>query len=371
MRYISDISSKIYTMRCKNNQYSLFSFFLVIGFVFINSNTRAQVKTLLALSKGDHVLAIIDPITLKTKTRIPVGDDPHEVIASSDGKSAFVSNSYGSNPHEIDMIDLVSQKRLKDINIQPLSAPHGLDFADGKLWFSAEGASAVGRYNNATHEVDWSMGTGQDRTHMIYVSADAKKIFTTNVNAGTVSILVDTLVKPRFGPPPTQKGQTAQSVPPPAFQPKIQHQWLQTVVHVGKGSEGFDVTPNGKELWTAAADDGTIWIVDLINKKTIKSPSIKAIGANRLKFTPDGKLALISSLRTGDLYIIDAESRQLIKQLKLGKGCAGILPDNDNKIVYVACSADNYIAVIDLQKMQVINKIELAGPDGLAWAILQ
>ena len=73
-------------MRCKNNQYSLFSFFLVIGFVFINSNTRAQVKTLLALSKGDHVLAIIDPITLKTKTRIPVGDDPHEVIASSDGK---------------------------------------------------------------------------------------------------------------------------------------------------------------------------------------------------------------------------------------------------------------------------------------------
>lgn len=350
------------------NKYHLISSILIFNFfIFTNSKVVAQGKTLLALSKSDHVLAIIDPITLKTKSRIPVGDDPHEVIASSDGKTAFVSNSYGSNPHEIDLIDLVSQKRLNDINIQPLSSPHGLDFADGKLWFSAEGASAVGRYNNTTREVDWAMGTGQDRTHMIYVTKDAKKIFTTNVNAGTVSILEDSLVKPRFGPPPPpQNGQA-----PPAFQPKAQHQWLQTVVNVGKGSEGFDVSPNGKELWTAAAEDGTIWIIDLVIKKTIKSPAIKAIGANRLKFTPDGKLVLVSSLRTGDLFIIDVASRQLVKQIKLGKGCAGILPDADSKIVYVACSADNYIAVIDLQKMQVANKIELAGPDGLAWANLK
>ncbi len=358
-------------MKNKNIQILHAKFLIACFLLFINFSLLAQTKTLLALSKGDHILAIIDPNTLKIKARIPVGDDPHEVIASSDGKTAFVSNSYGSNPHEIDKIDLINQKRLSDINIQPLAAPHGLDFADGKLWFSAEGASAVGRYNNSMHEVDWAMGTGQDRTHMIYVSSDAKKIFTTNVNAGTVSILEDTLMKPRFGPPPPQNGQTPQGPPPPAFQPKAQHQWLQTVVNVGRGSEGFDVSPSGKELWTAAADDGTIWIVDLIAKKTIKSPEIKAVGANRLKFTPDGKLVLISSLRTGDLFILDAESRQLIKQLKLGKGCAGILPDSDNKTVYVACNADNYIAVIDLQKMQVINKIELAGPDGLAWAILK
>ncbi len=358
-------------MSSKKSDLKFTIFIIVIFMIFSSTALLAQTKTLLALSKGDHILAIIDPITLKTKARIAVGDDPHEVIASGNGKLAFVSNSYGSNPHEIDLIDLVNQKRLKDINIQPLSVPHGLDFADNKLWFSAEGSSAVGRYNNASQEVDWSMGTGQDRTHMIYVSADAKKIFTTNVNAGTVSILVDTLVKPRFGPPPPQNRQVAQNTPPPAFQPKAQHQWLQTVVNVGKGSEGFDVSPNGKELWTAAADDGTIWIVDLVSKKTVISPNIKVIGANRLKFTPDGKLVLVSSLRTGDLFIFETVSRKLVKQLKLGKGCAGILPDTDNKLVYVACNADNYIAVIDLEKMQVINKIELAGPDGLAWAILK
>lgn len=353
----------------KHNKLPILTTFLFVCFLDISNNTiQAQQKTLLALSKGDHVLAIIDPVTLIIKDRISVGDDPHEVIASSDGKTAFVSNSYGSNPHEIDVIDLINAKRLKDINIQPLSAPHGLDFADGKLWFSAEGASAIGRYNYTNKEVDWSMGTGQDRTHMLYVTPNAKKIFTTNVNAGTVSILEDSLMKPQFGPP--QNAPSQQVPPPSAFQPKAQHQWIQTVVSVSRGSEGFDVSPSGKELWTAAADDGTIWIIDLIAKKTIKSPDIKAIGANRLKFTPNGKLVLVSSLRTGDLFIIDAQSRKLVKQLKLGKGCAGILTDTDNKRVFVACSADNYIAVIDLEKMQVVDKIALAGPDGLAWAIL-
>ena len=346
--------------------------FLCIGCLFLLlSNVSAQQKTLLALSKGDHVLAIIDPVTLQTKARIPVGSDPHEVIASADGTTAYVSHSYGTNPYEIDVIDLVSLKRLPDISIKPLSAPHGLDFADGKLWFSAENASAVGRYNPATKELDWAMGTGQDRTHMIYVSADAKKIYTTNVNAGTVSILEDSLMKPNFGPPPPPQQNTQAKAPqgPPPFQPQARRQWVQTVVKVGRGSEGFDVSPDGKELWTAAADDGTIWIIDLATKKTVQSPGTKTIGANRVKFTPDGKLVLVSSLRTGDLFIIDAATRQLVKQIKLGRGCAGILTDANSKTAYIACSPDNYIAVLDLSTFTITNKIALAGPDGLAWAV--
>ena len=43
-------------------------------------------QSLLALSKADHVLAIIDPVTLEIKARIPVGQDPHEVIVSPDGE---------------------------------------------------------------------------------------------------------------------------------------------------------------------------------------------------------------------------------------------------------------------------------------------
>jgi DNA-binding beta-propeller fold protein YncE len=49
---------------------------------------------LLALSKRDHTLAIVDPRDMHVVARVPVGDDPHEVVASADGTTAYVSN-YG------------------------------------------------------------------------------------------------------------------------------------------------------------------------------------------------------------------------------------------------------------------------------------
>ena len=48
-------------------------------------------RSLLALSKRNHTLAIVDPNTLQVIARATVGPDPHEVIASSDGKTAYVS----------------------------------------------------------------------------------------------------------------------------------------------------------------------------------------------------------------------------------------------------------------------------------------
>jgi DNA-binding beta-propeller fold protein YncE len=290
---------------------------------------------------------------LKVIARVLVGPDPHEVIASSDGKTAYVTNTGGGRSYEINVIDLVGQKALPNIDTRPLIGPHGITFVGGKVWFSAEGSKAVGRFDPMTNKLDWSMGTGQERTHMVYVTNDEKHIYTTNVNAGTVSLLADTLL-----PPPPFPG--AQS----------RKDWVQTVVQVSKGAEGFDVTPDGKQLWTAASDDGTISVIDLTTKKKIFVIDAKAMGANRLKFTPDGKLALVSMLRTGDLFVFDVASRKEIKRINIGKGGAGIEIDPNGSRAFVGCTPNNYVAVIDLKKLELMGQIDVgAGPDGLAWAV--
>ncbi|HEX3768095.1 MAG TPA: hypothetical protein VHT72_06940, partial [Puia sp.] len=76
-------------------------------------------RALLALSKADHVLAIIDPVTLKIIARVPVGSDPHEVIASADGKTAWVTIYGGGSLHELNVIDLIAQKPLPNIDTRP------------------------------------------------------------------------------------------------------------------------------------------------------------------------------------------------------------------------------------------------------------
>jgi hypothetical protein len=329
--------------------------------------------TLLALSKADHTLAMVDPVTLKVIARMPVGIDPHEVIASSDGKTAYVSIYGGGSLHEINVLDLVDKKPLFNIDTRPLFGPHGLTFVDGKLWFTVEGSKAVGRYDPTTNKIEWCMGTGQDRTHMIYVTNNAKRFYTTNVASGTVSIFVDTLMPPPGLPRGMMHGNGNMQppkgmMPPPGMGPHAT--WEQTIVKTANGAEGFDISPDSSELWTASADNGKIYIINLGSKKLASTIDAKVYGANRLKFTPDGSKVFISSLRTGDLTVFDARTHKKIKQINIGHGAAGILMEPDGSRCFVGCTADNYVAVVDIKSIKVTGHIDVGGgPDGLAWAI--
>ncbi|MGA7317263.1 MAG: YncE family protein, partial [Silvibacterium sp.] len=238
---------------------------LLLGSMVASTALSAQsTPALLALSKKDHTLAIVDPATLRVIAKVPVGNDPHEVIASADGSTAYISN-YGFGAYNtLAVVDLIGQKALRAVDLGPLRGPHGLDFVGGKVWFTAEGAKAIGRYDPATMKVDWILGTGQNRTHMIFVSETLKWIVTTNVSSGTVSIIEKTagrLGPPPGGPPPGSGG------PPPGPSPGPPGgDWNQTVIPVGNGSEGFDVSQDGKEIWVANAQDGTVSIIDAAKK---------------------------------------------------------------------------------------------------------
>jgi YVTN family beta-propeller protein len=327
-------------------------------------------ELLLVLSKGEQTLATVDPATLTVLSRTPVGNDPHEVIASSDGKLAYVSNYGGGAYNTLAVVDLVKHVALPAIDLGPLRGPHGLFFSNQKTWFTAEGAKAIGSYDPATKKVDWILGTGQNRTHMIFVSRDLKSIYTTNVSSATVGIIEKSnRTGPDFGPPP---GAPAGGPPPPTSgRPRGPFglpggDWNQTLVSVGKGSEGFDLSPDEKEMWVANAQDGTVSIIDLATKKVSETLPADYQGANRLKFTPDGKMVFIAG---SGVAILDAASHRQVKRLDLGR-CAGIQMQPEGARAYVACTGSNYVAVIDLKTLDVVGRIN-AGPepDGLAWAV--
>jgi YVTN family beta-propeller protein len=326
--------------------------------------------SLLVLSKRGHTLAIVDPSSLKVLGKVPVGDDPHEVIASADGRMAYVSNYGGGSLHTLAVVDLVGQKAMPAIELAPLHGPHGLTFVGGKTWFTAEGSKVIGRLDPTAQRVDWVLGTGQDRTHMIWVSEDEKKIVTANVASGTMSLME--LVERRQGPggPPQggpRPGGGGLGGPPPGPRGA---DWEVTTVKVGNGSEGFDVMGDVRTVWVANAQDGTVSVVDFASKKVTETLALDVRGANRLKFTLDGKMALISNLGGPDLVFVDVATRKVLKRLKIGSGAAGIVMQPDGARAFVACSPDDYVAVIDLKTMEVVGKIDAGGePDGMAWAV--
>ena len=94
---------------------------------------------------------------------------------------------------------------------------------------------------------------------------------------------------------------------------------------------------------------------------------------NRLKFTRDGKYALISDLRGNELLVLDAATRKEVKRIDMGAGAtmmAGILMDPNGARAYVSVGSLNHVSVIDLKTLTMAGQIESGpGPDGLAWAV--
>jgi YVTN family beta-propeller protein len=302
---------------------------------------------LLVLEKDDRMVAIVDPASLKIVGRTPVGDDPHEICVSADGKTAYVSNygAFATPLHTLSVVDLTAQKPLPAVDLGALRAPHGMQTVDGKIYFTVEGSKAIGRYDPAQGKVDWILGLGENRTHMLVVSPDQNQIFASDVNADSISILDRDKSADVSG-------------------------WKQTRIPVGKGPEGFDVSPDGKELWAANSHDGTVSVIDVNDRKVVQTFASNTKQANRLKFTPDGRMVLISDLGTGDLAVFDAGTRKEIKHIGLGHGAAGILVSPDGARAFVAVARDSYVAVVDLKTLTVIGHIETGrGPDGMAWAV--
>jgi YVTN family beta-propeller protein len=307
--------------------------------VILASSATAQ---LLVLNKEGNV-AVIDPATQTILGKGPTGDGPHEVVSTTDGKFAVATN-YGSAQapgNTLSVIDLATYREVHRVDLAPQMRPHGLFAADGKVYFTCEGTKTVGRFDPATNRVDWVLGTGQDGTHMVALSKKGKLIFTSNIASGSVSIFEQT------GNP---------------------GDWHQSVVKVGRGAEGFDISPNEKELWAANAGDGTVSIIDIAGRKVTETFSVDAKRSNRLKFTPEGKRVLISDLSTGNLVVIDAASRKEVKRLKVGSGIAGILVSRDGSKAYLGATPDNYVAVVDLKTLEMTSKISTGkGPDGMDW----
>ena len=95
------------------------------------------------------------------------------------------------------------------------------------------------------------------------------------------------------------------------------------MVPVGKGPEGFDLSPDGKQLWAANSRDGSVSIIDVATKRVVNTFNVQTKRSNRLKFTPDGRLVLISDLDAGELLVLERATRKDVKRIKLGQAARG------------------------------------------------
>jgi YVTN family beta-propeller protein len=153
---------------------------------------------LLVANKGDHTLGIVDPVTGRQVAVVKEsGVTGHEVAASPDGRTAYVPlygdsgvGRPGSDGQTMHVIDIAARRRVVTVDFGRPTRPHCAVFGpDGRLYVTAELTSSIEVVDPRTNTVVDSIPTGQPESHMLVLSRDGQRAWTSNVGAGTVSAI--------------------------------------------------------------------------------------------------------------------------------------------------------------------------------------
>jgi len=297
----------------------------------------AGAETLLVGNKGEDTLSVIALASGEELGRLPTGRMPHEIAVSPDGSQAAVV-AYGSTT--IDVFDVASRTKVRTIDLSPNQRPHGLLWlSDGRLVATTEGSTSVAVV--APDGKLTSISTGQKGTHMIVVAPDNRTAYTANIGSGTVSVLdLKTARKLRD-------------------------------LTIGGKPEGLALTRRGRELWVGDLDAPRVSIWDTKMGKKIAEQAVDPV-AIRVLASPDGKLVATSNIASGTISLFDAETRALLKTIKVSgeqaKGQVTLLFSADSKRIYAAETGHDKVAEIDVASGAVLRRIA-AGKNGDGLAI--
>lgn len=319
-----------------------------------------RADTLIVLNKSEANISLIDSVSGKVLATLPVGDGPHEAATSPDGKTVVVCNYGAQRPgRTLTVIDLPGKKVEATIDLVGYHRPHGIQYLpDGKhLVVTAEAEKKLLIVDVPGRKVAAAIDTGQDISHMVALSKDCKRAFIANIRSGSITVI------------------------------DLEGRKHIKNIETGAGAEGIAVCPMRPEVWVSnrAADTVTI----------IRTETLEEVGEMpcasfpiRVAFTPDGKTALVSCAKSGEVVFFDVASRKETKPVKMEVEAGadaegrlfgrtfgnspvpvGILVEPEGRLAYIANTNADVVMVIDLATGQIVQRIKAGRePDGMAWS---
>ena len=302
---------------------------------------------LLVANKGDQTLALADPDSgRQVATIVEGGVTVHEVVASPDGKKAFVpiyGNSGvgmpGTDGSTLAVIDLGEHKLIHTVDFGRGVRPHCAVFGpkDGLLYVTTELDKSVTIIDPHSLKIVGSVPTGQAESHMLAISPDGSKGYTANVGPGTVSVL------------------------------DLAGRKTLAVIPVAGHVQRISLSPDGHWAFTSDTEKPRLAVIDTATNKIDRWTTLPATGYGSAP-TADGKWLLVAIPSTNEVAVVDVASMRVVRTIKVPPSPQEVLVRPDGMVAYVSCSASHQIAAIQINDWSV--KLIEAGPgaDGLAWA---
>jgi len=303
---------------------------------------------LLVCNKGDKSLGIIDPRAGRQTAAVPEeGETGHEVAASPDGKRAFVpiyGNSGvghpGTDGQLIRVIDLATRKIIGTFDFGKGVRPHCAVIGprNGLLYVTTELDNSISIIDPQTLKLVGKVPTGQPESHMLAITRDGRRGYTSNVGPGTVSAL------------------------------DLEQKKLVTIIPICQTAQRISLSVDDRWAFTSDQIKPRLAVIDTENNKLKNWIDMPGIGYGTSP-TPDGHWLLVALIGKNKVGVIDLEAMKFSRSVDVPKAPQEILVRPDGAEAYVSCDASRQVALLDLKNWAVEKLVDAGkGADGLAWA---
>jgi YVTN family beta-propeller protein len=331
------------------------SHFLLIGMcltivVAPGSSQSVATSVLLVVNQRDRDVSIIDPVAAPQIATVPEGETKghgHEITVSPDGLTAYLPiysdvglGQPGIDGHEMLVIDIRTRKVTAHIEFGHPVRPHCpvYDRVSGLLYVTTELDNSVTIVDPHSLKVVGTIPTGQPQSHMLAISHDGRRGYTSNASPSTVSVLDMSTRKTEAIIPDTGQAQRV----------------------------------------SISNDDSMVFVPDqtkprlaIIDTSTNKIKTWLALPSPGFASTPtlDGRWLLVALKTANKLAVVDLETQQVVRTIDVPAGPQEIVMRPDGKVAYVSCIRVDKVVVVDIANWTVQAIVTAGdGADGLAWA---
>ena len=327
-------------------------FILAVSMFVPKSGTGAiekrQGPSILVANQGDRSLSIIDSNAAQQVAAVPEGGvTGHEVIASADGRLAFVPiygssgvGKPGTDGSTMVVIDVMQQKVVNTLDFGHGVRPHCpvLNPKDGMLYVTTELDRTITVIDPKTLKIVGAVPTGQPESHMLAISHGGRLAYTSNVGAGTVSVL-DLKARKQLA-----------------------------IIPISKNAQRISISPDDRMVFTSDQTQPQLAVIDTATNKIKTWIPLPGTGYGTAP-TLDGRHLLVCVPHVNKVAVIDLGTLKVTQTIDVPSSPQEVLIRPDGKVAYVSCNSSGKVAAIDLTNFTVDKLIDAGkGADGLAWS---
>jgi YVTN family beta-propeller protein len=304
--------------------------------------------TLVVAQKGLASLGIVDPVAGKVVATVAEGGiTGHEVIASPDGKLAYVPiygnsgvGAPGTDGTNMVVIDIAAHKVVGNVDFGHGVRPHCPLFGpkDGMLYVTTELDKTISIIDPKTLKIVGTIPTGSTESHMLALSHDGKRGYTANVGPGTVSVL------------------------------DIAGRKVVKIIPISGNTQRIAISNDDKWVFTADQKKAQMAVIDTATNTVAKWVPLSGLGYGSAP-TVDGRWLVMSIPDKNAVDVVDLKTMTVARSVDVCNYPQEVAMRPNGKTAYVSCTKGGQVAEVDLATWKTTREIDAGkAADGIAWA---